>query len=201
MCRMMFKALMVLVAGRAAGQCGPEGRLAHEAYWQQLNAEFADSATSPLTDEARRAFKGLDVFPFDSTYCVRASFTREEDAAPFLMATTRTRTPTYKVHGNLRFMLNGKEHTLQVYESVPPHPGHEDHLFVPFTDLTNGEETYGVGRYLDLVAPLGQEVDLDFNRAYNPYCAYNDKYSCPIPPKANHLITRVLAGVRGGDRH
>lgn len=193
--------LTVSAVEHTTAQGSGSGRAGFDAYWQGMNAEFADSATSPLTEEARRHFTGLEVFPYDSAYCVRASFTRVSDAEPFAMATTRTRTPTYKVHGLLRFTLNGTERTLEVYESVPPHPGHEDHLFVPFTDLTNGDETYGVGRYLDLVAPVGPEVTLDFNRAYNPYCAYNDKYSCPIPPKANHLITPVRAGVRGGSGH
>ena len=73
--------------------------------------------------------------------------------------------------------------------------GYRNYLFVPFTDLTNGESTYGGGRYLDLEGPLGNAVELDFNRAYNPYCAYGGAYSCPIPPIENHLGVAVRAGV------
>ena len=166
-----------------------------EAYWSHLDAEYADTATSPLTADDQPHFAHLAHFAFDSTYCVRATFTPLTDAEPFAMKTTKTRTPMYKAHGTLRFMLNGEERTLTVYESVPPHPGYENEMFLPFTDLTNGNETYGVGRYLDLHAPIDSVIMLDFNRAYSPYCAYNDKYSCPVPPRENHLTTEVKAGV------
>ena len=137
----------------------------------------------------------LERFNPDNEYCVQATFTSAENAEPFTMRTSTTRAPVYKPYGSLRFTLNGKERTLIVYESVPPHPGHENELFLPYTDLTNGKETHGSGRYLDLRAPLGPVITLDFNKAYNPYCAYNDRYSCPIPPKENHLATEVRAGV------
>ncbi len=166
-----------------------------DAYWSRLDAEYADSATSPLKAADRAHFMHLAHFSFDSLYCVRASFSPAQKSEPFIMKTTKARTPMYKAYGTLHFMLNGGERTLMVYESVPPHPGYEDEVFVPFTDLTNGNESYGVGRYLDLKAPLADTVILDFNKAYNPYCAYNDKYSCPIPPSENHLPTRVKAGV------
>ncbi len=165
------------------------------AYWAHLDADYADSATSPLTAEDRAHFQHLEHFPFDSSYCVKASFTPVQKAEPFAMKTTKTRTPMYKAHGTLRFLLNGEERTLTVYESVPPHPGYENDMFLPFTDLTNGSETYGIGRYLDLRAPLDSVIALDFNKAYSPYCAYNDKYSCPVPPSQNHLTTKVRAGV------
>lgn len=166
-----------------------------DAYWAHLDAEYTDSATSPMTVEDRAHFTHLEHFPFDSTYCVKASFTPAEKAEPFAMKTTKTRTPMYKAHGSLHFMLNGEERRLTMYESVPPHPGYENEMFLPFTDLTNGNETYGVGRYLDLHAPLDSVITLDFNKAYSPYCAYNDKYSCPLPPRENHLTTEVRAGV------
>jgi uncharacterized protein (DUF1684 family) len=165
-----------------------------DAYWSGLNAQFADSATSPLTAEDRARFHEVPRFAPDDVYCVSAIFLRDTLAEPFAMKTTKTRTPMYKVHGTAHFLLNGSERTLTIYESVPPHPGYEDEVFLPFTDLTNGAETYGVGRYLDLRAPLDRMITLDFNKAYNPYCAYNDKYSCPIPPKENHLTTAVRAG-------
>ena len=73
---------------------------------------------------------------------------------------------------------------------------YEDYLFLPFTDKTNGDSSYGGGRYLDLKLPEGDSIIIDFNQAYNPYCAYNDKYSCPVPPKSNNLDIEVLAGVK-----
>ena len=74
--------------------------------------------------------------------------------------------------------------------------GYEDYLFLPFTDLTNGEETYGGGRYIDLSIPEGNTIQLDFNKAYNPYCTYNKKFSCPLVPSVNSIKTRVVAGVK-----
>jgi uncharacterized protein (DUF1684 family) len=74
--------------------------------------------------------------------------------------------------------------------------GMEDYLFLPFLDETNGFETYGGGRYLDLRIPVGDTIEIDFNTAYNPFCAYNEKYSCPIVPRENYLQTRIEAGVK-----
>ena len=74
--------------------------------------------------------------------------------------------------------------------------GYEDYLFLPFTDKTNGEETYAGGRYIDLSIPEGDSITIDFNKAYNPYCAYNKKFSCPLVPSVNALDTKVLAGVK-----
>ena len=114
------------------------------------------------------------------------------------MRTTTDRTPTYQPIGTLEFRLAGKKQRLTVYRSPPlsAKPEYAHSLFVPFTDLTNGAATYGGGRYLDLTGPLGPTVDLDFNKAYNPYCAYGGKYSCPLPPVENHLQVPVTAGVK-----
>ena len=75
-------------------------------------------------------------------------------------------------------------------------PEYVDYLFVPFTDLTNGKGSYSGGRYIDTRIPPGKKIVLDFNKAYNPYCAYNGKYSCPIPPEENHLEVEIRAGVK-----
>ncbi len=166
-----------------------------DAYWARLDAEFADSAHSPLKPEDRAAFKHLHRFPSDHGYCVDATFTPAQHAEPFAMKTSTARLPLYKVHGTLTFALSGQEFTLPVYEDAVPNPLYPGHLFLPFTDLTNGEETYGGGRYLDLQVPLAATVIIDFNKAYNPYCAYNDRYSCPIPPIENHVDAEVKAGV------
>lgn len=116
----------------------------------------------------------------------------------FAMRTTTERLPMYRKVAVLSFKLQGRRMRLSVYQNIDlvAKPGFEDHLFVPFTDATNGLSTYGGGRYLDLEGPLGREVVLDFNRAYNPYCAYGGRYSCPIPPEENHLPFAVEAGVK-----
>jgi uncharacterized protein (DUF1684 family) len=101
-------------------------------------------------------------------------------------------------YGELAFSLNGKEFKLNIYQNLGliNKEGYEDYLFLPFLDETNGIESYGGGRYVDARIPEGATMIIDFNKAYNPYCAYNHKYSCPIPPKENHLDIKVLAGVR-----
>ncbi len=194
--RSSLSLIAILLAAYVSAQCDGNWRSELDAYWSQLHAEFVDTATSPLTEKDRAHFEFIPRFAPDGAYCVRAVFVRDSLAQPFTMKTTKTRTPGFKAYGTLHFLLNGEERKLTVYESVPPHPGHEKELFLPFTDLTNGQESYGVGRYLDLLAPLDATVTLDFNRAYNPYCAYNDKYSCPIPPQENHLTTEVRAGAK-----
>ena len=80
-------------------------------------------------------------------------------------------------------------------------PEYSNHLFIPFNDITNGVETYDAGRYIDLEIPKGDTIIIDFNKAYNPYCAYNDGYSCPIPPEENNLEVEVKAGVMAFEKH
>ena len=116
------------------------------------------------------------------------------------MKTTTNRLPEYRKYGELKFSLEGKMLTLSVYQNLEltKKAGFEDYLFIPFTDLTNGDETYGGGRYIDFRMDQLKEklVRLDFNRAYNPYCAYSKGYSCPIPPAENLLPVAIRAGVK-----
>lgn len=174
-----------------------------EAYWAHLEAEFVDSLTSPLTHEDRLRFQHLERFPYDPRFRVNARFTPAERPRIFKMRTSTSREPLYRPFGTLSFTLQGKEHTLTVYQNVEllEKEGFENYLFLPFTDRTNGETTYGGGRYLDLRGPLTEEVVLEFNNAYNPYCAYNPRYSCPIPPKENDLDLPLKVGVRAPHTH
>ena len=123
---------------------------------------------------------------------------RTPDEKPFLMPTTTERLPEYVKYGEAHFKINGKQLKLNLYKSTKPYsePGYEDYLFLPFTDLTSGDGSYGGGRFLDARIPEGNTILLDFNKAYNPYCAYNSMYSCPIPPKENDLDIRIEAGVK-----
>lgn len=166
------------------------------AFQERINADFKDPEESPLLPEDRKNFESLDFFDFDPDFQVKAEFVRTPYELPFQMPTTTERTPVYVKYGTLYFSLKGRDYELNVYQNQKPKPGYADYLFVPFTDQTNGEESYGGGRYLDLRSPLSGEVMLDFNTAYNPYCAYNGKYSCPIPPEENHLDLRITAGVK-----
>ncbi|MFZ9005138.1 MAG: DUF1684 domain-containing protein, partial [Robiginitalea sp.] len=102
-----------------------------------------------------------------------------------------------RVFGKLTFKFEGTTYVLEVYQSpeLLSKPDYEDYLFLPFTDDTNGVETYDGGRYIDLRIPEGDSILIDFNKAYNPYCAYNPSYSCPLVPPANHLPLSIPAGV------
>lgn len=169
----------------------------------KLNSEFANPETTILTPEDFRTFKELDFYPIDEKYIVNARFVRTPDEKPFLMPTTTTRTPEYVKYGEAHFSIDGKDFVLSLFKNTEPYnePGYEDYLFLPFTDLTSGDGSYGGGRYLDQRIPEGDTFVIDFNKAYNPYCAYNPKYSCPIPPKENDLLIRIEAGVKNFGKH
>ena len=155
----------------------------------ELNEEYASPETSPLPKERIGTFKGLPFYPIDSTYRVEATFVRTAGMLPFYMPTTTGERRVYEKYGEVHFNLAGKPLVLNVYQShaLREKAEYKDYLFLPFTDKTNGSETYGGGRFLDLRIPEGNTFILDFNKAYNPYCAYNNGYSCPIPPKENKL--------------
>jgi uncharacterized protein (DUF1684 family) len=169
----------------------------------KMNAEFKDASKSPLKDKDRKDFKSLDFFKVDSTYVVTAKFERTPDETPFEMKTTTERLPVYVKYGIITFNLKGNDYQLNVYQNqdLMKNDGYDDYLFLPFLDDTNGEETYGGGRYIDLTAPEADELVIDFNKAYNPYCAYNEKYSCPIVPRDNYLDLKVEAGVKIFKKH
>lgn len=167
-------------------------------FQKNLNAEFKNPEQSPLPDRFRSNFETLEFFPPDTNYIVTADLVRTANALPFLMPTTTGRTSEEVVYGILKFEIQGKEHSLEVYQNpeLITEEGFEDYLFLPFTDATNGNETYGGGRYLDLRVPETAKIVLDFNRAYNPYCAYNKKFSCPLVPAVNNLDIAIYAGVK-----
>lgn len=176
--------------------------LAAERFQKKMNKEFKDPAQSPLPEKDRKTFKGLDFFEIDTTYNVVAEFVRTPFETPFAMPTTTDRKPIYVKYGELFFKLKGKEYKLNVYQNQhPKKEEYKDYLFLPFTDLTNGEESYAGGRYIDMTIPRSNRVVLDFNQAYNPYCAYSGEYSCPIPPEENNLPLAVKAGVKAYKKH
>lgn len=167
-------------------------------FQKEINAEYKDVTTSPLKDKDRKNFKGLDFFKFDSTFVVKASFKRTPEAEVFKMKTTTSRLPEYVKYGVVTFQLNGKTHQLNIYQNqgLIKEEEYKDYLFLPFLDNTNGEGSYGGGRYIDMRIPEGDTIEIDFNKAYNPYCAYNENYSCPIVPRENYLDEEIKAGVK-----
>ena len=172
-------------------------------YQYEMNVEFANQEESPLTEEGLKNFTELDFFAIDSTYKVVAKFELEKNSQLFEMPTTTDRKPIYKTYGTATFNLEGKALKLHIYQNqdLIKKPDYINHLFIPFTDQTNGNESYGGGRYMDVEIPIGETIVIDFNRSYNPYCAYNDKYSCPIPPRENDLAVAIKAGVKVYEKH
>lgn len=167
-------------------------------FQKELNEEFRNPETSPLPDRFRKDFEGLEFFEPDTLYIVSAKFSRTPEAIPFMMPTTTNRESEEVVYGIAEFTLNGKNHRLEVYQNkeLMKDEGYEDYLFLPFADKTNGETTYMGGRYIDLRIPDSNSLVIDFNKAYNPYCVYNKKYSCPLVPSVNALETEIIAGVK-----
>lgn len=169
-----------------------------ENFQKKLNFEFADKDESPLMDEDRAVFKTLEFFPISGKYFVIAQFTRTENEKTFEMKTTKERKPIYVKYGELAFIIDEKSFKLSLYKNIELSRKEEfkDYLFLPFSDTTNGKESYIGGRYIDMKVPKGNTVAIDFNTAYNPYCAYNYKYSCPIVPLENVLDIDINAGVK-----
>jgi len=145
----------------------------------------------------------LKFFNIDNSYRVVCRFEKTENAKWFAMSTSSGAKDIHRKYGTLHFTIHDTALTLTVYQSqsLLNTQQYKDYLFVPFTDATNGEETYAGGRYIDMV--MGDIKDnqciVDFNKAYNPYCAYTDGYSCPIPPMENHLLISIRAGEKASD--
>lgn len=167
--------------------------------WQdEMNSEFKNPKESPLTNEGLKIFETLDFYSIDKKYRVSAKFERTPYEPVFGMVTTTSRLPEYKKFGVASFSIDGKVLKLNVYQNqkLINTKGYEDYLFVPYIDVTSGETSYSGGRYIDLRIPEEDIIVIDFNKSYNPYCAYNHKYSCPIPPVENTLDIKIEAGVK-----
>lgn len=166
-------------------------------FQNDLNKEYKSKKKSPLDGKDWKHFKGHTFFAIDLKYRVSATLRVTAPAPFFKMKTSSMALPEYRVYGILEFTLDARKFELPVYQSkqLLTSDGYRDYLFLPFTDLTNGNQTYPGGRYIGLSIPKGDTVVVDFNQAYNPYCAYSTRYSCPIVPAENHLDIEMLAGV------
>lgn len=166
-----------------------------EKFRESYKEEFVKTSNSPLD---KNDLEFLRFYDPDTTFRVNATFKRVTHRRPFEMPTYSGTKKTYVKYGEIKFRLNGKKQTLTVYRSLSLQtlPQYKDYLFLPFKDKTSGNETYGGGRYIDLKTTevKNSQFILDFNKAYNPYCAYSDGFNCPIPPKENHLGIAIQAG-------
>ena len=168
-----------------------------EKFQNELNTEYADAKTSPLTAEDLARFESLNFYPINEKFFVIAKFIRTEEEKPFQMKTSTDRKPMYVKYGEAHFLIDGKPFQLNIYKNIELSKKEEykDYLFLPFSDLTSGNESYIGGKYIDMKIPEGDTIVIDFNKSYNPYCAYNHKYSCPKVPLENDLNIEIKAGV------
>ncbi len=158
--------------------------------WQQSqNEKFRNAEKSPLSPNDLGDFQYLDFFPYDINFRIEARLERTPDGLVFEMPTTSRRRPVYKEFGFVHFNIEGQHHRLKVFQSLAlsDSEAFRKHLFLPFYDATSGSSTYGGGRYIDLTIPEGDVIIIDFNEAFNPYCAYSNSWSCPITPLENNL--------------
>lgn len=169
------------------------------------NIKMMYTDASPFSLEQRRTFTGLNYFPPDIKLCIEAELVKDDEPETIIMKTSTDRAPAYVKYGVVNFKIDTFNLTLAVYQNkkMLDLSTDQNHLFVPFKDGTSGNETYGGGRYIDCEIPEeGNILILDFNKTYNPYCAYDPKYSCVIPPEENRLPVRIEAGEKKFDnRH
>ena len=163
-------------------------------FQREINDFFKDASVSPLKKRDLKNFRGLDFFTYDSTYLVTAKLTKTPKEKPFMMLTTTDMVVEYIKYGTVSFELLNNQYSLDIYKNLED-PNERDNLFLPFLDDTNGNESYGGGRYINLSIPQVDNLIIDFNSAFNPYCVYDEKYSCPIVPRENYLPLEIKAGV------
>ena len=156
---------------------------------KQKDEFFAQGHGSPLEHDQQHDFSGLDYFPENPSLRFEVDPERFDNPEEVRMMTSTGDIAEFRRWGQVRFSVDGQIAELALYQDI-----HQGHLFIPFTDATSGTDTYGAGRYLDPVLLEDGRVSVDLNYAYNPYCAYNDHWSCPIPPAENHLAVPIHAG-------
>lgn len=161
-----------------------------ETYRAQIHVNMNSSRNSPFYE--KKNFKGLEYFNPDANFAVEAQVVIQSEPEFIQLETTTDRKPLYYKAYQLFFKINEKECALWAYVKTDE----ENVLFIPFKDLTNNALTYGGGRYIEMEKPSEKTktIVLDFNKAFNPYCHYNEKFSCPIVPVENHLEVEILAG-------
>lgn len=170
-------------------------------YQKQLTSDYIDPESPPLDHEQVKSFTksgGHQFFEIDPAYRVEAVLDTTITKKDIGFETSTDRIAMYDKIGVAKFEINFESYNLSIYEShyYRGNPEYDGHLFLPFNDLTNSDSTYGGGRYIDVIRQESNIVIIDFNKSYNPYCAYSTKYSCPVPPRENFLNLEVKAGIK-----
>ena len=148
---------------------------------------FGGHPQSPLLPVQKRDFKGLHYFPENPALRLEVTVERIPQREEVQMQTTTGGTQTYARYGKFKFTVDGQAAELTLFSN-------EHGFFLPFADTLAGTETYGAGRYLEPEPLGGDKFRVDFNLAYNPYCAYNDKWACPVTPRENRVKVAIRAG-------
>jgi uncharacterized protein len=159
-------------------------------------ASFRDKETTLLSDAYFKNFTGLNYFPVEASYRIKGKLIRLPESKKMNLDLTNGTPYGFMHFGKINFALEGKEIELIVFE-FPSHPGSgPTAIFVPFTDVTTGEENFGGGRFMIIKIPQGEEIIVDFNLAINPICVYDPDHACPVSPKSNHISKKITAGAR-----
>ena len=189
--------VLLLVVGLSGCSSGP-GAPDDSSYLKDVeearaekNRFFTEDRESPVPAAKRGAVIPLRYFPIDPTYVVPAGLKLADDRPVFEMPTSTGTLRKYELVGAIEFSLQGQPMSLGAFVEEG---ARISTLFVPFADLTTGKETYSAGRYLDIHPTATGYYTIDFNSAYNPYCAYNSSYECPFPPSSNRLKVAIRAG-------
>jgi uncharacterized protein (DUF1684 family) len=166
---------------------------------EEYKTHFLTDPRSPLRAKDTAY---LDFYAPDPAWRIPARLTLTPEAAPFDMLTYSGVTRLYQQYGILDFEADGKAQQMRIYQNltlIAKDSSFRDYLFLPFKDLTNAQTTYGGGRYMDFkTGDINDNIlILDFNKCYNPWCAYSDGFNCPVPPRENHLKMEVTAGEKG----
>lgn len=148
---------------------------------------LAQDPHSPLTDNQKSGFNGLDYFPENTDLNILVKVDQFQEKAEIQMQTSTGDFQSFQRYGNFKFSVEGEAAELTIY-------GNEHGFFLPFVDSLAGDETYPAGRYLDPEPQDDGKFLVDFNQAYNPFCAYNNRWSCPFPPAENRIQVPVRAG-------
>ena len=154
---------------------------------------FKDDPDSPLLEEDKAKFKALKYYEPNPNYKFTGAIQIYDAPEVVEMLTSTSELRNFYKYGYFNFEIDGNDHSLQLYKPVDD-SGHDPYYFIPFKDKTNETETYVAGRYLDIPIAESDLITVDFNLAYNPYCAFSPYYSCPIPPRENHLSVDIRAG-------
>lgn len=158
-----------------------------------IDLDFANDE-HPLSDEQKADFDGLDYYPPNAEYCISANFEMATASETFEMPTYNEKSIPFREFGVFEFQVGAVDYSLTAYQRMDLPEEKRQWVLVPFKDNTNGRGTYGGGRYLEIQFPINAQSEVDFNRAANPWCAYDAKYTCPVPPVQNWLDFPIEAG-------